>query len=91
MAAAIAPLMRRLLNVTEGFLKPEHFQSDPGHYARNLVFDNEAAGLSLYVLVWTPGQSTPVHDHGTWGVVGVIKGQLEEQSYMRTDPSNRVR
>ncbi len=83
----IAPLMRRLLDVTEGFLKPEHFKSDPDHYARNLVFDNEAAGLSLYVLVWSQGQSTPIHDHGTWGVVGVIQGQLEEQSYMRTDPN----
>ena len=29
------------------------------------------ASLSLYALVWLPGQWTPVHDHGSWGVVGV--------------------
>ncbi len=82
---AIAPLLKCLLGGAGDFLKPEHFQPDPDHYARNLVFDNEAAGLSLYTLVWEPGQWTPIHDHGAWGVVGVIEGQLEEQSFMRTD------
>ena len=81
------PYMYRLLSGSRDFLKPEHFQSDPDHYARNLVFASEDAGLSLYTLVWQPGQWTPVHDHGTWGVVGVIEGQLEEQNFMRVDPS----
>ncbi len=83
---AITPLMHRLLCGSRDFLKPEHFQSEPDHYARNLVYAAEGAGLSLYTLVWLPGQWTPVHDHGTWGVVGVVEGQLEEQSYMRLDP-----
>lgn len=83
---AITPLMHRLIGGAGAFLKPEHFQSDPDHYARNLVYSNEAAGISLYSLVWSPGQWTPVHDHGTWGVVGVVEGHLEEQAYMRTDP-----
>ena len=81
----IAPAMQRLLRSTDEFLTPAHFESDPDHYARNLVFDDEAAGLSLYTLVWRPGQWTPVHDHGTWGVVGVVEGQLEEQNFMRLD------
>ena len=50
------------------------------------MFDDEKAGLSLYTLVWNPGQWTPVHDHGTWGVVGIIEGRLDEQSYLRVDP-----
>ncbi len=83
---AIVPLMHRLISGTRVFLKPEHYQSEPDHYARNLVYAAESSGLSLYTLVWLPGQWTPVHDHGTWGVVGVIEGQLEEQSYMRADP-----
>ncbi len=83
---AITPLMHRLLCGSRDFLKPEHFQSEPDHYTRNLVYAAEGAGLSLYTLVWLPGQWTPVHDHGTWGVVGVVEGQLEEQNYMRLDP-----
>jgi predicted metal-dependent enzyme (double-stranded beta helix superfamily) len=83
---AITPLMHRLICGTRNFLKPEHFQSESDHYARNLVYATDGVGLSLYTLVWLPGQWTPVHDHGTWGVVGVIEGQLEEQNYMRADP-----
>ena len=24
---------------------------------------------------WAPGQRTPIHDHGTWGVVGILDGR----------------
>ena len=36
-------------------------------------------------MVWKPGQWTPVHDHGTWGVVGVYQGTFEERGYLRCD------
>ena len=47
------------------------------------MYDAPDASLSLYTLVWQPGQWTPVHDHGSWGVVGVLEGVLEERSYVR--------
>ncbi|HSH89576.1 MAG TPA: cysteine dioxygenase family protein [Ramlibacter sp.] len=83
---AIAPLMLDLVERADTFLEPRHFRSDPDHYARNLVYDAPDAGLSLYVLVWSPGQWTPVHDHGSWGVVGVLEGVLEERNYVRLSP-----
>jgi 3-mercaptopropionate dioxygenase len=82
---ATAPLMHRLLTEAESFLRPEHLQSDPDHYARNAIFIPEDRTLSLFALVWRPGQWTPVHDHGSWGVVGIFKGLLEERNYIRTD------
>lgn len=36
---AIAPLMLDLLGEAHTFLAPQHFRSDPEHYARNLVYD----------------------------------------------------
>lgn len=83
---AIAPLMLDLLREAHTFLEPQHFRSDPSHYARNLVYDAPDARLSLYCLVWLPGQWTPVHDHGSWGVVGIVEGVLEERSYVRLSP-----
>ena len=83
---SIAPRMKRLLELSNDYLGPQHFQSDPDHYARNLVFDDAQTGLSLYTLVWNPGQWTPIHDHGTWGVVGILEGRLDEQGYVRNDP-----
>lgn len=85
LVGAIAPLMKKLLRADRSFLQPCHFQSDPDHYARNPIFIADDDSLSLYSLVWLPGQWTPVHDHGSWGVVGVIEGILEERSYMSLD------
>src|SRR3954467_10233438 len=83
---ALAPLMLELVEQATTFLEPGHYRSDPLHYARNLVYDAPDGGLSLYTLVWLPGQWTPVHDHGSWGVVGVLEGVLEERSYVRLSP-----
>lgn len=80
---ALAPLMLELIDHSATFLEPQHYRSDPLHYARNLVYDAPDHSLSLYTLVWLPGQWTPVHDHGSWGVVGVLEGVLEERSYVR--------
>ena len=82
---AIAPLMSRLLVQAENFLQDRHLRSDPAHYARNAILVSPDASLSLYALVWLPGQWTPVHDHGSWGVVGVLRGMLHERSYIRLD------
>lgn len=83
---ALAPLMLELIQRPTTFLGPQHYQSDAHHYARNLVYDAPDASLSLYALVWLPGQWTPVHDHGSWGVVGVLEGVLEERNYVRLSP-----
>jgi predicted metal-dependent enzyme (double-stranded beta helix superfamily) len=80
---ALAPLMLDLIDRASTFLEPAHFRADPNHYARHLVHAAPDGSLSLYALVWSPGQWTPVHDHGSWGVVGVLEGVLEERSYVR--------
>ena len=80
---SIAPSMYQLLNSDKSFLQPKHFRSDPEHYARNAIFFDENDVMSLFALVWLPGQWTPIHDHGTWGVVGVLEGTLEERNFIR--------
>lgn len=82
---AITPLMLRLLGNTGSFLKPSHYRTDPAHYARNAIYLAPENDLSLFALVWLPGQWTPVHDHGSWGVVGIVEGMLEERAYMAID------
>lgn len=77
--------MARLVDRAADFLKPAHYRSDPAHYARNAIYLAPDRSLSLYALVWLPGQWTPVHDHGSWGVVGVVEGVLEERAFMAVD------
>lgn len=83
---ALAPLMLDLIDHAGLFLQPQHYQSSDAGYTRNLIYAAPDKSLSLYALVWLPGQWTPVHDHGSWGVVGVVEGVLEERSYVRLSP-----
>lgn len=83
---ALAPLMLGLIEQTGSFLQPQHYRSEPNHYSRNLIYAAPDGSLSLYSLVWLPGQWTPVHDHGSWGVVGVVEGVLEERAFVRLSP-----
>jgi predicted metal-dependent enzyme (double-stranded beta helix superfamily) len=83
---ALAPLMFDLIEHAGTFLEPGHYRSDPHAYTRNLIYEAPDGHLSLYAIVWLPGQWTPVHDHGSWGVVGVVEGVLEERNYVRLSP-----
>ncbi|KAF2214941.1 hypothetical protein CERZMDRAFT_57439 [Cercospora zeae-maydis SCOH1-5] len=50
-------------------------------YTRNLV-DRGNDKANLLILVWTPGKSSPVHDHANAHcVMKVLKGTLEETLY----------
>ena len=80
--AAAAPLMLELVASGGELLADDQKREDPVTYARNALHLGAADGVSLFALVWRPGQWTPIHDHGTWGVVGVLEGVLEERSYI---------
>ncbi|KAF2718307.1 cysteine dioxygenase type I [Polychaeton citri CBS 116435] len=54
-------------------------QSRP--YTRNLV-DNCNGKSNLLILVWTPGKSSPIHDHANAHcVMKILKGRLQETIY----------
>jgi 3-mercaptopropionate dioxygenase len=60
------------LEIPEPFVKPNR-----DHYARRLLFRNEALGYTAVVMTWGPGQTTGLHDHaGMWCVEGVVAGQM---------------
>lgn len=50
-----------------------------------LLYRSGDAGLALSVLVVPPGASTPVHDHLAWGLVGLYRGQQDEEVFARQD------
>ncbi|MBS0548843.1 MAG: hypothetical protein JSR24_13900 [Proteobacteria bacterium] len=39
--------------------------------------------FSIAAAVWNVGQSTPVHGHETWGVVGILSGVEHEVAYAK--------
>ncbi len=46
-----------------------------------LIFRAADRSLSLFSLVVPPGAMTPVHDHLAWGLVGVYRGNQDEEFY----------
>jgi predicted metal-dependent enzyme (double-stranded beta helix superfamily) len=42
-----------------------------------------AERFSIVSFVWGPGQTTPIHDHTTWGLIGMLRGAEVEQHYAR--------
>ena len=71
--AAAQPLLSDL--VTHDDWLPDAFAvPDPGRYQQYLLYCDPLERFSLVSFVWGHGHKTPVHDHLTWGMVGVLRG-----------------
>jgi predicted metal-dependent enzyme (double-stranded beta helix superfamily) len=46
-----------------------------------LLFRAADRSLSLFSLVVPPGARTPIHDHLAWGLVGLYRGNQDEEFY----------
>ena len=82
--AATAELVRAALEAQLGrddLLAPEHTEGDPECYRSHILHVEPDGSYSVVALVWLPGQVTPVHDHVSWCVVGVYRGDEEEIRY----------
>ena len=54
---------------------PEDFaQPNPERYQQYLLYCDPMERFSVVSFVWAPGQTTPIHDHTVWGMVGVMRG-----------------
>jgi 3-mercaptopropionate dioxygenase len=63
-------------------LSPEERIGDPEGYRSHLLYSEPGGAFSIVALVWRPGQVTPIHDHVTWCVFGVIKGEEHEELFV---------
>jgi predicted metal-dependent enzyme (double-stranded beta helix superfamily) len=62
---------------------PEDFaQPHPQYYQQYLLYCDPFERFSVVSFVWGPGQSTPVHDHTVWGLIGMLRGAERCQSYV---------
>jgi predicted metal-dependent enzyme (double-stranded beta helix superfamily) len=62
---------------------------DPNHYNSLPLYVEPDGAFSIVALVWRPGQETPIHDHVTWCVFGVIQG-AEYEELFTFDESGRL-
>lgn len=74
----------RLLVAHDDWLPDDYRQVNPERYQQYLLYCDPQERFCVVSFVWGPGQSTPVHDHRTWGAIGILQGMEVSQSYRRT-------
>ncbi len=79
-AGAVAELLEPYLQV-EDLLTQDQVQPDAKKYRQHVLHVETDGSFSVAALVWLPGQETPIHDHVSWCVVGVYKGNEYETRY----------
>lgn len=58
----------------DDWLPAEFARASAERYQQYLLYCDPAERFCVVSFVWGPGQSTPVHDHTVWGMVGVLRG-----------------
>jgi 3-mercaptopropionate dioxygenase len=62
-------------------LTAEERAGDPADYRCHVLHVEPDGSFSITAMVWRPGQVTPIHDHVTWCVFGVVQGVEYEELY----------
>lgn len=52
-------------------------------YQQYLLHADSQQRFSIVSFVWGPGQSTPIHDHRVWGLIGMLRGAEDSLGYQR--------
>jgi 3-mercaptopropionate dioxygenase len=83
-AELVADELRRHLPGPE-ILTPGEREGSPDGYVCHTLHTEPDGSFSVCALVWRPDQATPIHDHVTWCVVGVVQGAEYEELFALRD------
>ncbi len=64
-----------------GILTAAERRGDPDCYQTHVLHAEPDGAFSIVAVVWQPGQVTPIHDHVTWCVAGVLQGAEDEELF----------
>ncbi|MBE9049965.1 cupin [Nostocales cyanobacterium LEGE 11386] len=81
----IRMLVRRLI-VNSYWVRSQYLEPDSktGNSVL-LLYDELGFPLTVQTVTFTPGTRSTIHNHGTWGVVAVLKGQEKNTFWRRTN------
>lgn len=82
-------LLQRLVS-RDDWLPPAYARPSAERYQQYLLHCDSRERFSVVSFVWGPGQSTPVHDHRVWGLVGVLRGSERVEEFEQ-DGAGRLR
>ena len=65
-------------------------QPHPQYYQQYLIHCDPLERFSMVSFVWGPGQKTPVHNHQTWGLIGMLRGAETCRRYSLGTPGEAM-
>jgi predicted metal-dependent enzyme (double-stranded beta helix superfamily) len=75
-------LLKQLVS-EDNWLPTEYAEPDPNRYRQYLLHLDSQERFSVVSFVWGPGQTTPIHNHTVWGLIGMLRGAEREQHFTR--------
>lgn len=88
-ADRVAAALRRHLPGPD-LLTSRQLAGDPAGYQTHLVHAEPDGSFSVAIMVWRPGQVTPIHDHLSWCVTAVLQGTEYEEIFALREGRLRV-
>ncbi|MBH8575499.1 cysteine dioxygenase family protein [Nostocaceae cyanobacterium CENA369] len=80
-----AALLKKRDWLPQHFAQPNSSSGLGGDIGQWLLYRSQERSLTIFSLVIPPDSITPVHDHLSWGLVGLYQGKQEETVYRRLD------
>lgn len=85
----LSPLLERLMR-NPGLLEERYKRVGANGLYRYHFYNAPDGALTINAPIFLKGRPTPVHDHLTWGVIGVYSGQQLTTRYKRFDDTGEV-
>lgn len=81
-----APLVRKLL--TSSYWLQMEFKPPPETpgWSVNFLYREYGWPLTAQMVAWLPGNPSPIHNHGAWGIVAIVGGS-EKNTIWRRSPT----
>ena len=86
----LTPVLERLVS-SPASVPAKAFTPRKDRFAMNLLQMPEDEAYSIIGGAWYPGQTTPIHDHLTWALIGVYEGEEREALFRRTDDGSNLK
>lgn len=73
-------LLKQLVSIDD-WLPAAYALPHPQYYQQYLLHADSRERFSIVSFVWGPGQFTPIHNHTTWGLIGMLRGSEYSQGF----------
>lgn len=81
---AICPLVRQLLTSSPWLqITPLEPDSETG-WEVSVLYDEPFFPLTVQLVAWAPGVTSPIHNHGCWGLVALLDGEEKNTFWRRS-------